>query len=81
MTWPLPGDLLLTWDVQFSHHGLGVATLWLAVLTTATGLFLLWYRYGSPAGGFGPTILRWGHVVLGIALLCYVLATYWIVPV
>lgn len=71
----------VAWEVGFTHQGLATATLWLAFLTTGTGLLLLWYRYGPTGGGLRPTVARWGHIVLGIALLLYVMGTYWIVPV
>lgn len=68
-------------EAEFSHQGLATATLWLAIFATVTGGGLLWYRYGPTGGGLGPTLTRWVHIVLGIALLVYVMATYWLVPV
>jgi len=76
----VPG-LAVAWDIQFSHQGLADATLWLTLLTTATGLLLLWFRYGGTARGLLVSAVRWGHVVLGLGMLVYLLATYWIVPV
>lgn len=73
--------LAVAWDIQFSHQGLADATLWLTLLTTATGLTLLWFRYGGTARGLLVSAVRWGHVVLGLGMLVYLLATYWIVPV
>jgi hypothetical protein len=83
MAWWSTGTSLvpLAWDVQFSHQGLATATLWLGIATTLTGALLLWYRYGHASGSIEPTLTRWIHIVLGVALLCYLLGTYLIVPV
>ncbi len=71
----------LWWEVGFTHQGLATATLWLTILTTGTGIWLLWLRYGRPGGGNLPTALRWSHIVFGLAMAVYMFATYWIVPV
>lgn len=71
----------LWWEVGFTHQGLATATLWLTILTTVTGLGLLWLRYGASGGGNLPTALRWFHIVAGLAMAVYLFATYWIVPV
>ena len=68
-------------DVQFSHQGLATATLWLTIFTTATGLVLLLMRYGRGPKGLWATATRWLHIVLGLAMAIYLMATYWIVPV
>lgn len=67
--------------VTFSHQGLATTTLVLTLLTTLTGLVLLGTRYGLPPHERGGTAVRWAHIVLGLCMTVYVVATYYIVPI
>ncbi|MFW6385015.1 MAG: hypothetical protein ACOCY7_02645 [Halodesulfurarchaeum sp.] len=67
-------------DITFEHQGLATTTLALTVLTTVTGLVLLWTRYGNPPRGIWQTVVRWAHVVFGVFMALYMVATYTVVP-
>lgn len=67
--------------IRFTHHGLATATLVLTLLTTVSGVVLLASRYGYPPHSGGQTVVRWAHIVLGVCLAVYLVATYYIVPV
>jgi len=67
--------------VEFTHQGLATTTLVLTVLTTITGFVLLGTRYGYPPRKGGQAVVRWAHIVLGVCMAVYLVATYYIVPV
>ena len=66
--------------LTFSHQGLATTTLALALVTAVTGFLLLGTRYGLPPRKRGQTIVRWAHIVLGVCMTVYLVATYYVVP-
>ena len=67
--------------ITYSHQGLATTTLVLTALTTVTGVILLGSRYGKPPRNWGQTAVRWAHIVLGICMAGYMIATYVLVPI
>ncbi|MFT4892054.1 MAG: hypothetical protein ACI9YT_002994 [Halobacteriales archaeon] len=74
-------DMPVLTDLTFSHQGLATTTLVLAFLTALTGFVLLGIRYGLPPRERGQTVVRWAHIVLGVCMTVYLIATYYIVPI
>jgi hypothetical protein len=68
-------------EVVFSHHGLAATTVAHAVLTLVTGIALLAERYGYPPRGRWRPVLRVAHTAFGVLLVCYLVATYLVVPI
>ncbi|MFB6267340.1 MAG: hypothetical protein ABEI31_06755 [Halodesulfurarchaeum sp.] len=68
-------------ELTFEHQGLATTTLSLTIVTTLTGLALLATRYGYPPRDLGQTVLRWAHIVFGLFMALYMIATYYIVPI
>jgi hypothetical protein len=63
-------------ELSFSHYGLALATLVLTVVTFLTGVALLVARYGYTIRENRRTVVRVVHVVGGVFMTLYLLATY-----
>ncbi|WP_255190617.1 hypothetical protein [Natronobeatus ordinarius] len=65
---------------MLGHYELGLITLILSVIVTITGFIIMANRYGYGPRGTIREVNRWGHVVLGVLLLIFVILTYVITP-
>jgi hypothetical protein len=67
-------------ELSFSHYGLALVTLVLTVVTLLTGVALLAARYGYTIRENRRTVVRVVHVVGGVFMTLYFVATYVCTP-
>jgi hypothetical protein len=63
-------------ELSFSHYGLALVTLVLALVTFLTGVALLAARYGYTIRENRRTVVRVVHVVGGVFMTLYLVVTY-----
>jgi len=67
-------------DVVLSHWGLATTTVAHAVLTLVTGVALVVMPYDDSALGEWREAVLVAHVVLGLLMIGYLVATYLVTP-